>query len=166
VPIEPHAAITAVVALLAVVGVLGVVIPVLPGSITILAALLTWAIFGGTPWGWLVFGVGAVLVLTGMVSSYVLTGKRLQKRQIPNRSVMVGLVCGVIGLFVLPGFGLPIGFLVGLLASEYLRVRNLRQALSTSWAALTAIGLGMLVGLTCAVTAVTILGVAVVASFL
>lgn len=32
---------------------------------------------------------------------------------------MIGLVCGVAGLFVLPFLGLPIGFAVGLLASEF-----------------------------------------------
>ena len=60
-------------------------------------------------------------------------------------------------LHVDPFLGLPIGFTVGLLASEYARVRNLREAASTSWAALKSVGLGMLVELSLALAAATTL---------
>ena len=96
---------------LAIVGVCGVVVPVLPGSASVLAALLVWAWFGPSSWGWVAFGVGAVLLVIGFASQYVLTGKRLKERQIPQRSVVIGLVCGVVGLFVIPFLGLPIGFI-------------------------------------------------------
>ena len=130
-PVELIAALSVV---LVVVGVCGIVVPVLPGSIAILGGLLVWAVWGGSPFGWLVFGIGALFVVAGMSAQYLITGRRLKERSIPNRSVVIGLVCGVVGLFVLPFLGLPIGFTVGLLASEYARVRDLREAASTSWA--------------------------------
>lgn len=92
---------------LVVVGVCGIVVPVLPGSLAILAGLLVWAIWGGSSFGWLVFGIGAVFVLAGSLAQYLITGRRLKEREIPSRSVIIGLVCGVIGLFVLPFLGLP-----------------------------------------------------------
>ena len=150
---------------LVVVGVCGIVVPVLPGSLAILAGLLVWAIWGGSSFGWLVFGIGAVFVLAGSLAQYLITGRRLKEREIPSRSVIIGLVCGVIGLFVLPFLGLPIGFTVGLLASEYVRVRNLREAASTSWAALKSVGLGMLVELSLALAAATTLLIGVTTHF-
>ncbi|MDO5534069.1 MAG: DUF456 domain-containing protein [Propionibacteriaceae bacterium] len=158
-PVELIAAlsITAVV-----IGVCGIVVPVLPGSMAILVGLLVWAIWGGAPTGWLVFAVGGLLVLGGMSAQYLITGRRLKERQIPSRSVVIGLVCGVIGLFVIPFLGLPIGFVAGLLASEYLRVRDLREAWSTSWAALKSVGLGMVVELGLALAAATTLLVGIV----
>jgi uncharacterized protein YqgC (DUF456 family) len=48
-------------------------------------------------------------------------------------------------MFVIPVVGLFVGFAAGLLLSELLRTRNFGTATATSWAALKATGLGMLV---------------------
>ena len=162
----PEAFIAALCVLLAIVGICGVVVPVLPGSITVAAALLVWALWGGSPWGWVAFGVGLVLLAIGFAAQYVLTGKKLKERAIPNRSVVIGLISGVVGLFVIPFLGLPIGFVAGLLLMEYARVRELRQALATSWVALTSVGLGMLVELGCALAASAVLLVGVLTTLL
>ncbi len=158
-PVELIAALSVV---LVVVGVCGIVVPVLPGSLAILGGLLVWAIWGGSPFGWLVFGIGATFVAAGASAQYLITGRRLKERAIPNRSVIIGLVAGVIGLFVIPFLGLPIGFTIGLLASEYARVRNLREAASTSWTALKSVGLGMLVELALALCAAAALLVGII----
>ncbi len=159
--------IAAVVAVLLVaIGVVGIVVPVLPGSVTIALGLLVWAIWGGSPWGWIAFAAGMVLVAVGMGSQYVLTGRTLRAKQIPNRSVVIGLVSGVVGLFVIPFLGLPIGFVAGLLVTEYVRVRDLNTALSTSWAAVKSVGAGMLIELCCGLAAAVVLAVSVLTSFL
>lgn len=150
---------------LTIVGVCGIVVPVWPGTITVLAGLLVWAFFSPAPAGWIVFGVAAVLLLAGASAQYLITGRRLRARQIPNRSVVVGLVCGVIGLFVIPFLGLPVGFVAGLLGMEWLRVRDGREALSTSWAALKSVGLGMLVELGCALGAAVVLLIGILVHF-
>ena len=69
-----------------------------------------------------------------------------------------------LGVFVLPGFGLPIGFAVGLLLAEWWRLRDLRQAASTSWATIKALGVGILVELGCAMLATSILAVSILTS--
>ena len=51
--------------LLAAVGVVGILLPVLPGSLTVGAGLLVWALFGGSSWGWVTFGGGAVILAVG-----------------------------------------------------------------------------------------------------
>lgn len=153
----PSELVAALSIVLSVIGVCGIVVPVLPGSVTIAAGLLVWALFGGSPVGWWVFAVGMVLLACGSAAQYLITGRRLKQREIPNRSVVVGLVCGVIGMFVVPFLGLVIGFTLGLLLSEYVRVRDLRKAASTSWSALKSVGVGMLVELSCALGAAAVL---------
>jgi len=143
------------------VGVAGTVIPILPGSILIGLSLLAWAIWGGAGTaGWVVFGVGIIFVLAGMAASAVLTGRKLREHRIPSRSVVIGLAAGVVGLFVIPVVGLFVGFAAGLLFSELLRTRNLGTATATSWAALKATGLGMLVefGLACLAASIWVIG--------
>ena len=143
------------------VGVAGTIIPVLPGSILIGLSLLAWAIWGGAGTaGWVVFGIGIVFVLAGMAASAVLTGRKLREHRIPSRSVVIGLAAGVVGLFVIPVVGLFVGFAAGLLFSELLRTRNFGTATATSWAALKATGLGMLVefGLACLAASTWVIG--------
>jgi uncharacterized protein YqgC (DUF456 family) len=135
---------TIVCGLAIVVGVTGVIIPVLPGSILIGISLLVWALVLGSPLGWIIFGVGAVFVAAGMVSSAVLTGRAMKERSIPGRSVVIGLVLGVVGFFVIPVVGLLVGFAVGLFLSELARQKEVRPAISSSVAALKATGLGIL----------------------
>ena len=149
------------------VGVAGTVIPVLPGSILIALSLLSWAIWGGAgAGGWVVFGVGMIFVVAGTAASAVLTGRKLKEHRIPNRSVVVGLVLAVVGMFMIPVVGLFVGFAAGLLLSEFRRTRNLRTALTTSWAALKATGLGMLVefGLACLAASTWVIGVWITAA--
>ena len=144
------------------VGVAGTVIPVLPGSFLIGLSLLAWAIWGGEGvTGWVVFGVGMVFVLAGMAASAVLAGRKLKQHRIPNRSVALGIVLGIVGMLVIPVVGLFVGFAAGLLLSEVQRTRNVGTALTTSWAALKATGLGILAefGLACLAASTWLIGV-------
>lgn len=146
---------------LALVGVVGIIVPVLPGSFTILVGLLVWGIWGDSTHAVVVAVLGGALVLAGMTASTVLTKRNLDRKQIPNWPVVVALVGGVVGSFVLPGLGLPIGFVVTLLVCELVRVKDARLAASTSWTAVKSVGLGMLLELGLALLAITLLGVSV-----
>ncbi|RLZ04075.1 DUF456 domain-containing protein [Kocuria tytonicola] len=144
---------TVVTALLFIVGCVGIVVPVLPGSIVALIGLVIWAVVVQAPEGWVVLALGGTLLIAGLSSSLVLTGSRLKRREIPNRTLLFGVVGAVIGMFVIPVVGLFLGFLVGLLLSETVRNRNLSTALASSWVAAKAMGLGILVELSCALLA-------------
>jgi len=154
---------TLIAGVLLAVGLTGIIVPVVPGSLMIVVGLLVWALTVGGPAGWLVFGIGSVLVGCGMLATYLFTGRVLKRRQIPSKSLIVGGICGVIGVFAVPVVGLPLGFALGLFGSEFLRVRNAREALSLSWAALKATGLGLLAEFALGSVAVMTWGVAAVA---
>lgn len=144
---------TVVAGILILVGLVGIVIPVLPGTITVIAGLLVWAIVIGGPVGWVTFAVGILFCLIGMTATYVLTGRTLKRASIPNRSVVIGLLAGIVGMFVIPVVGLPIGFAAGLFLSELARVREPAIALRTSGQALKATGIGVVVEFGCACAA-------------
>ncbi|MGO2541522.1 MAG: DUF456 domain-containing protein [Specibacter sp.] len=127
-----------------VVGAAGIIVPVLPGSILIAISLLVWALILGSPLGWIIFGIGILFVAAGMASSAVLTGRVMKRRSIPGRSVVIGLVLGIVGFFVIPVVGLLVGFALGLFLSEFARQKEVRPAISSSVAALKATGLGIL----------------------
>ncbi|MHC6591894.1 DUF456 domain-containing protein [Arthrobacter sp. C152] len=149
------------------VGVAGTIIPVLPGSVLIGVSLLAWAIWGGAGTaGWVVFAVAMVFVAAGMAASAVLTGRKLRQHAIPSRSIAVALAAGAVGMFVIPVVGLFAGFAAGLLASEFLRTRNLSTPARSSWAALKATGVGMLAefGLACLAASTWVIGVWIAAA--
>lgn len=152
--------------LLCVVGLAGIIIPVLPGSITVGVALLVWALWGASGWGWWAFGIGAVLLAVGATSGMVLTKRGLDRREIPTWPILVGLACGVVGAFVLPALGLVVGFVLGLLVAEYLRVKDFGKAVETSWIAIKSVGAGMLIELGCAMAATSLLTLSIVTAVL
>ena len=129
------------------VGVAGVVIPILPGSILIIGALLVWAFTVTSSPGWTALAVGGVCALVGLLAGTILTGRKLRQRKIPGRSITVGLVLGVAAMFVIPVVGLIVGFVVGRLLSEAARLRDFRAAVTSSGEALKALGLGIVVEL-------------------
>jgi hypothetical protein len=144
---------TVICGLLIFVGAIGIIVPVLPGSILIAVSLLAWALAIRQPLGWVVFAVGLVFLTAGMLSSTVLTGRALSKRRIPGRSVVAGIVLGVVGFFVIPVVGLLFGFALGLFLAELARQRQFRPAVSSSLAALKVTGVGILAEFGCAALA-------------
>lgn len=143
------------VALVIAVGLVGILVPVLPGTVLILAAVLVWAIALSSPTGWVVLAVVAVLLAAGAVVKYAVPGRRLQATGVPTRTLVVGGLAGVVGFFVVPVVGLVVGFVAGVYASEVQRVGT-ERAWGTTKHALRAAGLSVLIelaaGLLAAVT--------------
>ncbi|WP_434994746.1 DUF456 domain-containing protein [Arthrobacter sp. Ld5] len=158
---DPQLLVTVVCGALIAVGIAGVVIPVLPGSILIIVSLLVWALTVASTTGWTVFAVGTVLAGAGLAAGLVLTGRTLRQRQIPGRSVTVGVLAGIAGMFVIPVVGLVVGFALGLFLSEFARQRNAREAVTSSLHALKATGFGILaeLALACLAGATWVIGV-------
>ena len=143
------------VALAIAVGVLGVVVPVLPGSLLVGAAIGVWAIATGGLTAWIVFAVAVAVLVTGTVVKYLVPGRSLQAAGIPMRSLVVGAVLAVAGLFVVPVVGAPLGFVLGVYLAELQRIGSTLAWPSTR-AALNAVGLSILIETTaCALAAAT-----------
>ncbi len=127
-------------------GVAGTIVPVLPGSLVVLVAVLVWAISTGTPTGWAVFATVGLLLAIGQVVMYLVPGRRLQAAGIPGRTLLVGGLLGFVGFFVVPVVGLFLGFIGGVYLMELSRV-GAAQAWPATVHALKAAGLSMLIEL-------------------
>ncbi len=134
------------VALAILVGLVGVIVPILPGLVLVLAAVLFWAIGERSATGWSVFTVVAVLLVAGTVVKYVVPNRRLKTTGIPASTTWFGVALGVVGFFVIPVIGLFIGFVLGVYLAEYRRVGGAAAWPSTK-EALRAVGVSIVIEL-------------------
>lgn len=150
------------IAVLIAVGIAGIIVPVLPGTLLVLVAILVWALEIGTSTGWLVFAVCAALLVGGTVVKYLVPGRSLKASGVPNRTLLVGAVLAFVGFFVVPLVGVFIGFVLGVYLAERGRV-GAAQAGPSTRRALKAVGVSILIELVAAfLAAVTwVVGVAV-----
>lgn len=123
----------------------GTVFFVLPGSPLAFVVLIGWGWFLGSAASWTAAAIGAVLVAIGWSVSFILTGRRLRKERVPRRSLLVAVVAGIVGMFVIPVAGLFIGFAAGLLAAEYARRRDARAAVRSGVELVKVAGIGIVV---------------------
>lgn len=158
--------VTVLAALAYIVGLTGIIVPVLPGTITLVLATLVWAIVIGGWTAWIAFAVVLLLGAIGMTTSYVLTGKRLHAAEVPMWPIYVAIASGIVGIFVIPFLGLPIGFLVGLYVSEAIRQQDWKRGWTSAWIAMKALGLGILIEFSLAMLSTITFAIAVVAHFL
>jgi uncharacterized protein YqgC (DUF456 family) len=134
------------VALAILVGLVGVVVPILPGLVLVLGAILVWAIDIGSATGWTVFAVAALVLVAGSIVKYVVPGRQLKSSGIPSSTTWFGLGLGIVGFFVIPVVGLFIGFVLGVYLAEHRRVGSAAAWPSTQ-RALSAVGVSILIEL-------------------
>ena len=123
-----------VVALTVAVGLVGIVVPVLPGTVLIALGLLVWAVTTGGS-AWLFFACAAVLLAAGQVAMYLLPGRRMTRAGVRRTTLLLGAALGVVGFFVVPVVGLPIGFVLGVFLTELARAESVGGRARTAWAA-------------------------------
>jgi uncharacterized protein len=146
---DSDSSITFICALAMVVGVLGVIIPMVPGVVLCWVSTIVWAIFGGVESAgrWVVVAVATVVALLGLVTKYAWPGRNLKRSGVPNLTLLAGGALGLVGFFVIPIVGLPIGFILGVYLAEWKRMGDGRAAWPSTKSALKAAGLSMLVEL-------------------
>ena len=135
---------TVLAAVLIVAGLVGVVVPALPGLLLVWAGVGVWAIEKTRPAGWVVLAVATVLVLAGTVAKYLVPGRRMRESGVPWSTLALGAALGVVGFFVVPVLGLPIGFVAGVYLGELHRVGG-PEAWPSTRRALAAVGVSILI---------------------
>ena len=129
--------------LLIIVGLLGIVVPVLPGLLLILGGVLLWAALEGGTTAWLIFAASLLVAVIGWVLQYTLPGKRMRDRGVSNSTLVIAVMVGIVGFFVLAIF-----------VVEYLRSKDTALAWERTKHALVAVlhsmGIELAAGLTIA----------------
>jgi uncharacterized protein YqgC (DUF456 family) len=141
------------VAVLIAVGVAGIIVPVLPGTVLVLGAILVWALEMGTNGAWLVFAFATTFLVLGTIVKYLVPGRHLKASGVPSRTLLIGGVLAFVGFFVVPVVGMFIGFVLGVYVAERARV-GAAGAWPSTKAALRAVGVSILIELVAAFLAI------------
>ena len=136
-----------------VLGIAGVVVPSVPGVVLSWVGVLIWALFtdGGTA-KWAVFGIVSFLAAVGLFIKYAVPHKKMRNAGVPLRSIVFGIVLGIIGFFVVPIIGLILGFVLGVFLAEWVRLAQPKLAWPSTKSALKAVGLALIIELFFALT--------------
>ncbi|MEV3903649.1 DUF456 domain-containing protein [Mycobacterium sp. NPDC050551] len=129
------------------VGLVGILVPLLPGTLLIFAAILVWALVEQDMTGWVTLAVASVLLGATTLMKYMWPVRRMRAADVRTSSLAVGGVLGIIGFFVIPVLGLPIGFVGGIYLAELAARRDQRLAWASTVHALKGVALSMFVEL-------------------
>lgn len=138
-----------VAALAMAVGLVGTVVPVLPGlGLVWLGALVYGLLAGFGALGWTVMVVVTVLAVVGTVAGFAVPKRRAGAAGAARSSLWLGALAAVVGFFVVPVIGLPLGGALGIFAGELARTGDGGRARRATWATLVGFGLAAVVQFT------------------
>ncbi|HET6693578.1 MAG TPA: DUF456 domain-containing protein [Pedococcus sp.] len=143
-------------ALLIGVGLIGIIVPILPGLLLVLGAVLLWAWQVSTPLAWWLFALCALFYAAGVSLQYLVPGRRMRRAGVRTSTLVLAVVLGIVGFFVIPVVGGPVGFVLGIYLVEHGRSRDAAAAWQSTKTALRAvflsIGIELIAGLAIATT--------------
>lgn len=137
----------AVVGLVILIGVVGVLVPVIPGALLVLVAIVVWALELGTTAAWLTWCLAAAFIAISQVAKYVLPGRQMRDHGVPRSTLLLAAFTGIVGFFVIPVLGLFIGFVGGAYVAERRRLGSHATAWPSTKLALKAVGVSILIEL-------------------
>lgn len=110
-------------------GLVGLVLPIFPGLVVIWLASLGYGILEGfTSVGWVILGLVTLLMITGSLIDNVIMSQQAHENGAAWYSILIAMLFGVVGSFLLPVLGGLLGALTALFLVEWLRHRNWRSA--------------------------------------
>lgn len=128
------------------VAVVGVVVPLLPGPLLAGGAIWVWTLSERTGVAWTLAAVVTAVLVAAQAVKYLVPGRRMSREGIPTTTLLAGALLGVVGFFVVPLIGLPLGFVLGIYAAQRRR-RAHPEAWRSTKSALRAVGLSILIEL-------------------
>ncbi len=133
------------VAVVMAVGLIGTVLPFLPGLGLIWLAAVAYGIttgFGAV--GWVCLAVVTVVGAAGIAAGFVLPHRAARHAGAARISIVLGLLGAIVGFFVVPVVGFPLGGALGIYVAEQVRLHDLRAAGRATWATIVGFGVGSL----------------------
>ena len=128
------------------------IIPIFPGLVVIwVAALVSGLVNGFSSFALIIFGILTVLTIIGVLIDNFLMGSKARQHGAAWRSILLALLAGVLGTFLLPPIGGIIAAPLVLYAMEYRRLRDPKQAqavvkallIGWGWAFVARFGIGV-----------------------
>lgn len=138
------------------VGIIGAIVQVVPSGAVIGVALIVWAIVEGGTAAWTVTGIALLVLIGASVLKYLVPGKRLMESGIPNSTLLLALLVGVVGWFVVPVLGLALGAIGTVYLMERRRLGAHAAALGATAGVMKTLGLAILIELVAALVATSL----------
>lgn len=133
------------VALAMAIGILGTILPFVPGLPIVWGAALVFGLMSGFGvLGWVSFAVITVVFVIGMAAGVVLPKRSLEAAGAPRSTMLAGVAAGIIGFFVVPVVGLPLGAALGVWLAERSRLGDPQAAWGSTRSVLVGFGAGAL----------------------
>lgn len=143
------------------VGLVGILVPLLPGTLLVWAAIAVWAFLERTTSAWVVLAVVTAVLGAALLAKYLWPVKRMKAADVSGATLAAGAVAGIVGFFIIPVAGLPIGFVLGVFLTELARRHDRRRAWASTVHAIKGVALSVGVELSAGLlaTAVWVAGV-------
>ncbi len=128
------------------IAIVGTLFPLLPGLPLAWAAALGYGVvtgFGRS--GWIAFGAITAVAAVGLAVGTLLPHQRVAAAGVARSSIVAGVIGGLVGFFVVPVIGLPVGAATAILVAERQRVGAWDPAWDATKKLLVGFGLGVLV---------------------
>ncbi|HEX6568325.1 MAG TPA: DUF456 domain-containing protein [Acidimicrobiales bacterium] len=146
------------------VGAVGTIVPLVPGISLVWGAGLVYGLdrgFGGV-------GTAAFAVMTGLAVAATVAGYAVPKRRATGAgasgaTVWLGVAGAVVGFFVVPVVGLPLGGVLGIYVGEHVRTGDAVAAWRATRATITGFGIAALVQFVAALSMIAVWAVWVIA---
>jgi uncharacterized protein len=140
------------IAILMAIGIVGTLIPFIPGLALVWFAGALWAFFdGGDGERMWLLAVMTLFTVIGFAAQFVIPAKAATSEQPAKGTLFVGGISGLVGFFVVPVIGAPIGFLIGIYLMNLLNSKNSDQAWQLTIKTTVAFGWAMIIQSICAV---------------
>ncbi len=135
-----------------VLGIIGTVVPLLPGSLLVAIGVVGYALVIQENAAWIGAGIALLVLGIGLIAKWLVPA-RTMAAAVDNLPLIVGGIAAVVGFFVIPFVGIPVGFVLGVLGTELVRTRRWDKAWPATQQALKAAGLSMIIELASVVLA-------------
>ncbi len=126
------------------VGLLGLLFYIIPGLTIIWLAVLAYGIVTGFNWySGILFGVITLLMIGGNLVDNLIMGDQARKSGASWPAILVALVAGIAGTFILPPFGGLLFAAVGILVFEWIRKKDFKEGLKSTGGILKGCGMAV-----------------------
>jgi uncharacterized protein YqgC (DUF456 family) len=126
------------------VGLIGLLFYIIPGLTIIWLAILAYGIVHGfTVWSGILFGIITLLMIFGNILDNYIMGDQARKTGASWLAVVVAIVAGIAGTFILPPFGGILFAALGILIVEWIRKKDFKEGLRSTGGVLKGCGLAV-----------------------
>lgn len=140
------------IAIIMAIGIIGTIIPFIPGLALVWFAGAIWAYFdGGDGLRMSLLAVMTLFAIGGYVAQFLLPAAAASIDSPPKNTLLLGGLTGLIGFFVIPVIGAPIGFMAGVFASYFLNYGDATRAWTSTLRTAVAFGWAMIIQVFCGV---------------